>query len=189
MGDGGGADEAGVGGVAHVGAGEAIGLLLGFWVAFGGMGFRIEGLADAAGPSNPLRGAAAVRAPGAWLDNYGRHGWMMIAPVLGFAGAALALYGMRFNKAWAAFGGSSASTVGIVATVGLSMFPFILPSSFDPRSSLTVWNASSTHLTLFVMMIVTAVFLPLILLYTAWVYKVLWGRSTTGALATNPDLY
>lgn len=161
----------------------------GFWVAFGGMGFRIEGLADAAGPSNPLRGAAAVRAPGAWLDNYGRHGWMIIAPVLGFVGAGLALYGMRFNKAWAAFSGSSASTFGIVATVGVSMFPFILPSSFDPRSSLTVWNASSTHLTLFVMLIVTAVFLPLILLYTAWVYKVLWGKSTTGALATNPDLY
>jgi cytochrome d ubiquinol oxidase subunit II len=35
----------------------------GFWVAFGGLGFRIEGLADAAGPSNPLRGAAAVHAP------------------------------------------------------------------------------------------------------------------------------
>ena len=96
---------------------------------------------------------------------------------------------MRYNKAWAAFGGSSASTLGIVGTVGLSMFPFILPSSFDPRSSLTVWNASSTHLTLFVMLIVTAIFLPLILLYTAWVYRVLWGRSTTGALATNPDLY
>jgi cytochrome d ubiquinol oxidase subunit II len=69
------------------------------------------------------------------------------------------------------------------------MFPFILPSSFDPRSSLTVWNASSTHLTLFVMLIVTVVFLPLILLYTAFVYRVLWGRSTTGALTTNPDLY
>lgn len=161
----------------------------GFWVAFGGMGFRIEGLADAAGASNPLRGAAAVRAPGAWLDNYGRHGWMILAPVLGFAGAGLALIGMRYNKAWAAFGGSSASTLGIVGTVGLSMFPFILPSSFDPRSSLTVWNASSTHLTLFVMLIVTAIFLPLIILYTAWVYRVLWGRSTTGALATNPDLY
>jgi cytochrome d ubiquinol oxidase subunit II len=161
----------------------------GFWVAFGGLGFRIEGLADAAGPSNPLRGAAAVRAPGAWLDNYSRHGWMITAPVLGFVGAALALAGMRWNKAWLAFGGSSLSTAGIIGTVGLSMFPFILPSSFDPRSSLTVWNASSSHMTLFIMLIVTAVFLPLVLLYTAWVYKVLWGRSTTGALTTNPDLY
>lgn len=161
----------------------------GFWVAFGGLGFRIEGLADAAGPSNPLRGAAAVRAPGAWLDNYSRHGWMITAPVLGFVGAALALAGMRWNKAWLAFGGSSLSTAGIIGTVGLSMFPFILPSSIDPRSSLTVWNASSSHLTLFVMLVVTVIFLPLVLLYTAWVYKVLWGRSTTAALVTNPDLY
>ncbi|AAK22748.1 cytochrome d ubiquinol oxidase subunit II [Caulobacter vibrioides] len=161
----------------------------GFWVAFGGMGFRIEGLADAAGPSNPLRGAAAVREPGAWLDNYGRHGWMILAPVLGFAGAALALLGLRAKSAWMAFTGSSASAVGIIATVGLSMFPFILPSSVDPRSSLTVWNASSSHLTLFIMLVVTIVFLPLVLAYTAWVYKVLWGRSTTAALAVNPDLY
>ncbi|MEW6391742.1 MAG: cytochrome d ubiquinol oxidase subunit II [Pseudomonadota bacterium] len=161
----------------------------GFWVAFGGMGFRIEGLADAAGPSNPLRGAAAVSAPGAWLDNYGRHGWTIAAPVLGFAGAALALLGLRAKSAWMAFAGSSASAAGIIGTVGLSMFPFILPSSVDPRSSLTVWNASSSHLTLFVMLVVTVVFLPLVLLYTAWVYKVLWGRSTTAALSTNPDLY
>ncbi len=79
--------------------------------------------------------------------------------------------------------------MGIIATVGLSMFPFILPSSIDPASSLTVWNASSSHLTLFIMLICTAIFLPLVLLYTAWVYKVLWGRSTTDALTTNPDLY
>ncbi|MEZ5714616.1 MAG: cytochrome d ubiquinol oxidase subunit II [Paracoccaceae bacterium] len=56
--------------------------------------------------------------------------------------------------------------------------PFILPSSSDPRSSLTVWSASSSHLTLFVMLVVTLIFMPLILLYTAWVYKVLWGKVT-----------
>jgi cytochrome d ubiquinol oxidase subunit II len=69
------------------------------------------------------------------------------------------------------------------------MFPFILPSSIDPRSSLTVWNASSSHLTLFIMLIVTAVLLPIVLGYTAWAFKVMWGRSTVSALSTNPDLY
>ena len=88
-----------------------------------------------------------------------------------------------------AFGGSSASAVGINSTVGLSMFPFILPSSINPQSSLTVWNASSSHLTLFIMLICTLIFLPIVLAYTAWVYKVLWGRSSTSALKTNPDLY
>ncbi len=160
----------------------------GFYVAFGGLGFRLEGLTDAAGPSNPLR-TAVVSAPGAWLDNYVRHGWMILAPVLGFAGAALALLGLRLDKAALSFTGSTASTLGVISTVGLSMFPFILPSAIDPRSSLTVWNASSSHLTLFIMLICTVIFLPLVLLYTAWVYKVLWGRSTTDALTTNPDLY
>ena len=58
-----------------------------------------------------------------------------------------------------AFAGSSLSAVGIISTVGLSMFPFILPSSVDPKSSLTVFNASSSHLT-FVMLVVTVVFAP-----------------------------
>ena len=84
---------------------------------------------------------------------------------------------------------SSISTVGIISTVGLSMFPFILPSSIDPQSSLTVWNASSSHVTLFIMLICTLVFLPIVLAYTSWVYKVLWGRTSTAALKTNPDLY
>ena len=67
---------------------------------------------------------------------------------------------------------------GIIASVGLTMFPFILPSTVDPSSSLTVWDSSSSHLTLFVMLVMTAIFLPLILAYTAWVYKVLWGKVT-----------
>ena len=79
--------------------------------------------------------------------------------------------------------------VGIISTVGLSMFPFILPSSIDPQSSLTVWNASSSHVTLFIMLICTLVFLPIVLAYTSWVYKVLWGRTSVAALKTNPDLY
>ncbi|MDB5457634.1 MAG: cydB [Caulobacter sp.] len=160
----------------------------GLIVAYGGLGFRVVGAVDPAGYSNPLRGLV-VAAPGAWLDNYAAHPWMLIAPALGFLGAAAALIGLWKRWEPLAFGGSSLSATGIISTVGLSMFPFILPSSIDPRSSLTVWNASSSHLTLFIMLLVTALFLPLVLLYTTWVYRVLWGRSTTDALRTNPDLY
>lgn len=160
----------------------------GLFVAYGDIGFRITGALDVNGVSNPLR-TTVQAASGAWLDNYGRYPWMLIAPALGFLGAAAALLGLWRRSEPLAFGGSSLSAVGIISTVGLSMFPFILPSSIHPQSSLTVWNASSSHTTLFIMLLVTAVFLPLILLYTAWVYRVLWGRSTTGALRSNPDLY
>jgi cytochrome d ubiquinol oxidase subunit II len=160
----------------------------GLFVAYGGLGYRITGALDIQGFSNPLR-TTVEAAPGAWLDNYGRYPWMMIAPALGFLGAAVGLIGVWRRSAPLAFGGSSLSAIGIISTAGLSMFPFILPSSIHPQSSLTVWNASSSHLTLFVMLIVTAIFLPLILIYTAWVYRVLWGRSSTAALKTNPNLY
>jgi cytochrome d ubiquinol oxidase subunit II len=158
------------------------------FAAYGGLGFRLTGPIDPAGPSNPLR-AAAVVASGAWLDNFHAHAWMWLAPALGFGGAVLAFFGIRQGAEFPAFAGSSLSALGIIATVGLSMFPFILPSSVDAHSSLTVWNASSSQSTLFTMLLVTLVFLPIILLYTTYVYRVLFGRSTVAALAANPDLY
>jgi len=121
--------------------------------------------------------------------NFAAHPVFWLAPLAGFTGAALGLFGLGRRRDWAAFAGSSLSAAGIISTVGLSMFPYILPSSIDPRSSLTVWNASSSQLTLFIMLGVTVVFLPIVLAYTAWAFKVMWGRSTTAALSTNPDLY
>ncbi len=160
----------------------------GAMIATGSMGFRIAGVVDPAGPSNPhMQGAVA--AAGAWMDNYSAHPWMLLAPVLGLAGPLIALLGMRNRSQALAFGGSSLATIGTISTVGLAMFPFILPSSIDPGSSLTVWNASSSQLTLFIMLLVTVIFLPLVLLYTAWAYRVMFGRITLADVATSRDLY
>ena len=160
----------------------------GLMVAKGGMGMHLEGAVDASGPSNPLMSGSAPLA-GAWLGNYALHPWMLIAPVLGLIGPIVALVGISLRKGLLNFAGSALAIVGTIATVGLSMFPFILPSSIDPRSSLTVWNASSSHLTLFIMLIVTVIFLPIVLLYTAWVMKVLAGRITLADVRTSLDFY
>ena len=152
------------------------------------MGYRLDGVVEVNGPSNPLL-VKAVQQQGAWVDNYSRYPWMLLAPLLGVIGPLLAVVGIRARNHILVFGGSSLGTLGIIATVGLSMFPFILPSSIDPQSSLTVWNASSSHLTLWIMLIVTLIFLPIVLLYTAWVFKVLFGRVTMEDVRTNPDYY
>ncbi len=158
------------------------------FVAWTNIGFRIVGTIDPAGPSNPLRTTSEIAA-GAWLANYALYPWMVIAPLLGFGGAVVALIGIRRRIESAAFAGSSASALGIIATVGLSMFPYILPSSIDAHSSLTVWNASSSEKTLGIMLFVTVVFLPIVLAYTAWAFKLMWGRVTAHEVATNPDFY
>lgn len=159
----------------------------GVWLLLAGQGYRVDSAIDMAGPSNPLRKSVSL-VTGGWLLNYSRYPWMILAPVLGFGGLALAAASLLRRAAPLAFIGSSLGITGIIASVGASMFPFILPSSLDPKASLTVWDSSSSHLTLFIMLIVTLIFVPLILVYTGWVFKVLWGRVTTEA-ATGPTSY
>jgi len=159
----------------------AIGGLL---LVFNVDGYRIIGDVNANALPNPLRKDVEI-VSGAWLANYWRYPWMMVAPILGLAGSLVAFFGLR-RKSALGMAGTAAAITGIILSVGASMFPFILPSSLDPQSSLTVWDSSSSHFTLFFMLVMTVIFVPLILFYTAWVYKVLWGRVTTEE-ATGAD--
>jgi cytochrome bd ubiquinol oxidase subunit II len=149
-------------------------LIAGLWLAFGIEGFRLVGTYPLDGPSNPLH--FEVERTASWLAAYGLRPWIAIAPLLGVFGALLAVWGLRAGREVATLLASKLAIFGVISSVGLTMFPFILPSSTDPNSSLTVWGSSSSHLTLFILLVVSAIFLPLILLYTAWVYRVLWGK-------------
>lgn len=149
------------------------------WLFVGG--YRITSAVDMVGPSNPMLKTAQVQA-GAWFLNYAAHPWTLAAPAAGFVGTLLALLALAGRRGGLALLAGGLGIAGIVLSVGASMFPFILPSSIDPRASLTVWDASSSHLTLFIMLVVTCVFMPLILAYTAWVYRVLWGKVDAVAI-------
>jgi cytochrome d ubiquinol oxidase subunit II len=88
-----------------------------------------------------------------------------------------------------AFLASSLSIAGIVSTAGVSMFPFILPSSFDPSVSLTVWNASSSRATLLIMLFAVVILLPIVLIYTAFIYRVLSGKVTQQQIEADHTSY
>ena len=66
---------------------------------------------------------------------------------------------------------SSVGIAGVIGSMGISLFPFLLPSSSEPSHSLTVWDASSSERTLGIMLIAAVIFLPIVLAYTAWVYQ------------------
>lgn len=144
-------------------------------------GYRITSTINPLGPSNPLLKTVDGHV-GAWFVNYVAHPWTMAAPVLGLLGAIGAWIGLRMRREIFTILSSAVSVGGIVLSVGASMFPFILPSSIHPAASLTVWDSSSSHLTLFIMLVVTAVFIPIIVAYTTWVYHVLWGKVDEQAI-------
>ena len=157
----------------------------GLWVAFLIDGFSISGDVLRDGPSNPLMKQVTTMA-GGWLANYGKLPLIFLAPSTAFLGAALTILLLGRRRDGLAIVASALSVGGVIATAGLSVFPFLLPSSVDPNASLTVWDASSSQLTLMIMLIATLIFLPIVLLYTAWVYRVLRGRVTLGYVAENP---
>ncbi|GLK68508.1 cytochrome d ubiquinol oxidase subunit II [Hansschlegelia plantiphila] len=157
-------------------------------MAIGIDSYRIVSAIDASAPSNPLLKQVEV-VTGGVFSNYAQHLWMLAAPALGFAGAAAAAVLLGRARPGSALVASGLSVAGVVATAGVSLFPFLLPSSIAPSQSLTVWDASSSETTLKIMLAAVVIFLPLILAYTAWVYRVLRGRVTFAALREDVSSY
>ena len=164
-------------------------VLAGVWVALGVKGYAITSAVAVDGPSNPLLKTVA-QAPGAWLANYSSYPWMALAPALAIVGGLLTALLSARGRAGLAFVASGVGIFGVVATAGVSMFPFLMPSSIDPAASLTVWDASSSQATLFVMLIATLIFLPIVLAYTSWAFYTLRGAVTAAQIRDNsPSLY
>lgn len=138
---------------------------------------EITQMAATDAPSNPLH--KTVIADGAsWAQHFMHYPWMWLAPLMGFAGIGLAWLLGRGESRMGAFLASSLGMIGIAFTVGFGLFPFLLISSADPRSSLTLWDASASHTTMLLAFWITVVFLPIVLLYTRFVYRVIWGSVT-----------
>lgn len=151
----------------------------GVWIANGIEGYRIISQADIAGAPNPL-GKEVIVETGAWMDIYYDVPVAILAPFLGILGIGLAIIFSMMGRSGLGFVASSSGLAGIIATAGVSMFPFVMPSSTVPDSSLTLWDACSSHLTLSIMFWVVVVFLPIVLLYTLWCYKRMWGKVSVG---------
>jgi cytochrome d ubiquinol oxidase subunit II len=157
-------------------------------VAFGLDGHVITSVTDPNAPINPLNKTVEL-VRGGWLSNFGTYPWMIAAPALGFAGLALAVLGLSARWKLVPLLACSAGIFGIISTAGLALFPFLLPSSTLPQAGLTLWDASSSHMTLFIMLLVTVLFLPIILLYTGYVFRVMRGPVSATSLGKNPNAY
>jgi len=118
------------------------------------------------GPSNPLLKTVEL-VNGGWLMNYKKYPVTMLAPILGFLGILCGLLFISKLRGGLAFISSSIGVSGIIVTAGVSMFPFLLPSSLDPKSSLTVWDCTSSEHTLNLMLIAVIIFTPIVLFYTS----------------------
>ncbi|OIQ89920.1 cytochrome bd-I ubiquinol oxidase subunit 2 [mine drainage metagenome] len=156
----------------------------GLWLAHGIDGYVITSVVNASGQSNPLD-KTVVREVGAWLANYHKAPATLALPALTYAGVVAAGFLVSGRHTALAFVASAIAIAGVIATAGASMFPFLMPSSTMPDASLTVWDSVSSHLTLAIMFWTTLIFMPLIIFYTSWAYKVMAGKVTEAQIRAN----
>lgn len=135
-------------------------------------------------PSNPLA-KVVQKGPGLWLDNYEHYPVLWMIPALAFVAGGLTIVLSKIERPGLAFITSSLTLTSIILTVGVSMFPFLMPSSSALNSSLTVWDASSSLTTLKLMLFATLIFLPIVLAYTTWVFRILRGKITPEHIQQN----
>ena len=148
----------------------AIGLWAGFLDGYGvapGTGHNV--------PSHPTASAVHIVNHG-WQDNFHHAPLLWLIPAAAVAATLLAWgYARQPLKS---FLFSALAIVLTITTAGVALFPFLLPSSANPDASLTVWNASSSKLTLEIMLGAVVIFMPCIVAYTGWVYHVMRGPVT-----------
>jgi len=161
-------------------------LLAGVWVVYGIDGYVLTSVVDHNAASNPLLKQVSQQA-GAWMVNYNNAPVLWLIPALGVVLPLLTILCSRLEKGAWAFLFSSLTAACIILTAGIAMFPFIMPSSTVPDISLTMWDATSTFLTLKVMTVVAIIFVPIVLAYTIWCYCKMFGRLTKEHIESNSN--
>ena len=149
----------------------------------------MQGYVQISGPEasvmqSPVGKVVEMRA-GAWLANFNAMPLLWVFPALGFIGALAGMAFARKLKGVLAFVSSSVAMLGVIFTVGVAMFPFVLPSSSDPSHSLTAWDCVSSERTLGVMFWVALIMTPIVIAYTGWAYRIMRGKITVAHIEAN----
>jgi len=157
----------------------------GIWLMMGGVeGYHVTELSDV-GKAMVVMHKTVVH-DASWMGNYQAFPLLIMAPVIAFVFALLCILMAKMNRPGLGFVCSSLTIAATIVTAAGTLFPFVLPSSLSPNDSLLMWDATSSHLTLKLMLAAAIIFVPIILLYTIWCYYKLWGKVRGQVILDNP---
>ncbi len=71
---------------------------------------------------------------------------------------------------------SSITIASVIGLTAVSLFPRLVPSNINLNYSLTIYNSSSTERTLFTMLIIALIGMPIVIAYTIFIYRVFKGK-------------
>ena len=122
-------------------------------------------------------------------DNFLKAPALLIIPVVAVVSLLLVKVYAGKGELHRAFLFSCLTIVFVVFTGVAGLFPNLIPSSIDPASNLTIFNSSSSLLTLQIMTVVAFIFVPIVILYKIWVYRVFRARVTNEDVLEDSEAY
>jgi cytochrome d ubiquinol oxidase subunit II len=108
---------------------------------------------------------------------------LLVVPLIAVAGLLATRWFLQQGALWKSWFASCAVVMGATLFGVVGLYPNLLPSSIDPQASLTIYNASSSPLTLQIMLGVALVMVPVVILYQIWVYHTFRHEVTPEDLA------
>ena len=122
-------------------------------------------------------------------DNFFSSPAWLVVPVLAVASLVCVKVLQVQRRSFGAFFASCALIVLVVATGLVGLFPNLIPSTLDPRASLTIFNSSSGPYTLRLMSVVAAIFVPVVIVYQVLVYRFFRAKITASNVGDQEDAY
>jgi len=110
------------------------------------------------------------------FDNYINHPVLFVVLLIAVISFVALKLMIDKEKEWTCWFLSALTIVGIVFFGVIGLYPNLFPSSINPDYSLTVYNASSSPLTLKIMLTVVVIFIPIVLAYQIWAYNMFKGK-------------
>ncbi|MDQ7784278.1 MAG: cytochrome d ubiquinol oxidase subunit II [Desulfomonilaceae bacterium] len=117
--------------------------------------------------------------------NYLTRPVLFIIPLVAVAALVTARIFISSRSWWKAWAASGLTIVGATMFGVVGLYPNIFPSSLNPEWSLTVFNASSTSLTLTIMLVVALIMVPIVIVYQSWAYYLFRHKVTPDDLASD----
>jgi cytochrome bd ubiquinol oxidase subunit II len=122
-------------------------------------------------------------------DNYLKYPVLLLVPLIAVGSLLLIKVFISNGQMHKAFIFSCLTIVFVCFTGITGLFPNLIPSSIDPASNLTIFNSSSSPYTLKIMTVVALIFVPIVISYKIWVYRLFRARVTNKDVLENHEAY
>ncbi len=152
--------------------------VVGLYLFFLIPGYQLE-VFDTAQQLPMVHSEEVIRSVGGWMKSYITYPWKGFALFFFTISWCTSMFCNYINKARICFYANAATVAWLIVSIGVTLFPFLIPSSSFPAHSVTMWNGVANHYALNIMFFIATVLMGFTMFYKLFTFSVFWGKKET----------